>query len=190
MKKTMLLVLLLVVFLQGCGALVVGAAATSVSVIHDRRPAGTILDDKNIQFKIITLINNDAELRQPTSVAVTSYNYAVLLTGQIETQEHKERVINMARNTPQVKRVIDQIEIGAPTSFSQDTYDSYLTSKAKLELLDLGLESFDPSRVKVVTNNNVVYLMGLVTQQEATAVVEKVRYIDGVKRVVKIFEYI
>ena len=69
-------------------------------------------------------------------------------------------------------------------------HDAYLTAKVKLELLNISLPSFDPTRVKVVTELNVVYLMGLVTQEEAAAVVEKARYIKGVERVVKIFEYI
>jgi osmotically-inducible protein OsmY len=81
-------------------------------------------------------------------------------------------------------RIIDN-----PTLLSTGR-DVYLTSRVKLSLFDLGLPDFDPSRVKVVTERNVVYLMGLVTPEEAAAVVEKVRYVRGVKRVVKIFEYI
>lgn len=190
MKKAMLLMLLLAVLLQGCGAILFGGAATGAAVIHDRRSAGTVLDDKNIQFKILSAITSDADLNEHSSLSATSYNYAVLLTGQAENASYRERLVDLARNTPMVKRVIDQIEIGYPSVFSQETYDAYLTSKVKLELLNIGLPSFDPTRVKVVTENNVVYLMGLVTQEEATAVVEKARYIKGVERVVKIFEYI
>ena len=190
MKKTMLLLVLLSVFLQGCGVMVIGAATTGAAVIHDRRSAGTVLDDKNIQFKILASVSSDSELSKHSSVAATSYNYAVLLTGQAENALYRERLVEVARNTPMVKRVIDQIEIGESSSFSQETQDAYITSKVKLELLDIALPSFDPSRVKVVTEINVVYLMGLVTEEEASAVVEKVRYIKGVERVVKIFEYI
>jgi len=190
MKKTLLLLVLLTVFLQGCGAVVIGAATTGASVIHDRRSAGTVLDDKNIQFKILSSISGDSELRQHSSIAATSYNYAVLLTGQAENANYRERLTELARNTPMVKRVIDQIEIGESSSFSQETQDAYLTAKVKVELLDISLPSFDPSRVKVVTEVSIVYLMGLVTEEEAAAVVEKVRYIKGVERVVKIFEYI
>lgn len=190
MKKSILLMLLLALLLQGCGAVLIGGAATGAAVIHDRRSAGTVLDDKNIQFKIMSAVSSNADLNEHSSLAATSYNYAVLLTGQAENASYKERLVDLARNTPMVKRVIDQIEIGYPTTFAQDTHDSYLTGKVKLELLNMGLPSFDPTRVKVVTEKSVVYLMGLVTQDEASAVVERVRYINGVERVVKIFEYI
>ena len=190
MKKSMLLILLLTVFLQGCAAMVIGAATTGVAVIHDRRSAGTVLDDNNIELKILSAVNSDSDLSEHSSPSATSYNYAVLLTGQAENANYRERLVELARNTPMVKRVIDQIEIGETSSFSQETQDSYLTAKVKLELLDISLPSFDPSRVKVVTELNAVYLMGLVTEAEAAAVVEKVRYIKGVERVVKIFEYI
>lgn len=167
-----------------------GAAATGAAVIHDRRSAGTVLDDKNIQLKIVGTVTNDSRLNEHTSVSVTSYNYSVLLTGQAENATYREQVVELARNTPMVKRVVDQIGIGELSSFSQETQDAYITSKVKLELLNIGLPSFDPTRVKVVTELNVVYLMGLVTQEEADTVVEKVRYVKGVERVVKIFEYI
>jgi osmotically-inducible protein OsmY len=190
MKKNLMLVLLLAVFLQGCGAMLIGGAATGAAVIHDRRSAGTVLDDKNIQFKIHSAVNNNSELNEHSSLSATSYNYAVLLTGQAENLGYRERLVELARNTPMVKRVIDQIEIGKSSSLSQETRDAYITAKVKLELLDINLPSFDPTRVKVVTELNVVYLMGLVTQEEAAAVVDKARYIKGVERVVKIFEYI
>ncbi|HXK55805.1 MAG TPA: BON domain-containing protein [Gammaproteobacteria bacterium] len=190
MKKAMLFMVLLAVVLQGCGAMLVGGAATGAAVIHDRRSAGAVLDDKNLQFKIHAAVSSDAELSKHTNLSVTSYNYAVLLTGQAENSDYRERLVEVARNTPLVKRVIDQIEIGASSSLSQEAHDAYLTAKVKLELLNISLPSFDPTRVKVVTELNVVYLMGLVTQEEAAAVVEKARYIKGVERVVKIFEYI
>ncbi len=176
--------------LQGCGAVVVGGVAAGASVIHDRRSAGTILDDKNIQFKIISKVNEDQELLSNSRLAATSYNYVVLLTGQAKTAALRDQFVNIARNTPLVKRVVDEVEVGTPTSMAEETKDSYITSKVKIDLLNMDIPSFDPSRVKVITERNVVYLMGLVTQEEATAVVEKVRYIDGVKKVVKVFEYI
>ncbi|MCB1852743.1 MAG: BON domain-containing protein [Gammaproteobacteria bacterium] len=190
MKRNLLLSIVLALLLQGCGAMLIGGAATGAAVIHDRRSAGTVLDDKNIQFKLSSTIANNRALSENASISVTSYNYAVLLVGYAENESQRERVVDSARNTPMVKRVIDQIQIGTPNDLAQVTRDSYITSKVKLELLKIGVPSFDPTRVKVVTESNVVYLMGLVTEEEATAVVERVRYIDGVERVVKIFEYI
>jgi len=193
MKQTifiLVLSLLLGSLLQGCGAVLVGGAVVGASVIHDRRSSGTILDDKNIQFKIISALNADNDLHQHSSLAATSYNYVVLLTGQAETTTYRDRFVEIARNTSMVKRVVDEVEIGPSTTFSEESKDSYITSKIKLDLLNIDIPSFDPGRVKVVTEKGVVYLLGLVTAEEANAVVEKVRFISGVKRVVKIFEYI
>ena len=69
--------------------------------------------------------------------------------------------------------------------------DSLITAKVKTELLRItDLEGFNGTRVKVVTTNGTVYLMGLLTHQEADVVTEKARQVGGVQRVVKLFEYI
>ena len=67
--------------------------------------------------------------------------------------------------------------------------DVYITSKVKIKLFDIKLPDFDPTRVKVVTDQGIVYLMGILSRKEAAEVVQTVRYVSGVKRVVKIFEY-
>jgi osmotically-inducible protein OsmY len=168
----------------------VGGTATGVAVIHDRRSAGTILDDKSIQFKIAAQIASDRELAEHSDASATAYNYAVLMVGSAENEHYRSRLVELASSQSGVKRVINEIQIGPATSLSRDTGDAYITAKVKLELLEIDIASFDPTRVKVVTKNHVVYLMGLVTAAEADAVVEAVRYIKGVERVVKIFEYI
>ena len=193
MKHTLVVLifsLLLGGLLQGCGAILVGGTVAGASVIHDRRSSGTVLDDKAIQFKIFSAVEGDSELAQHSRLSVTSYNYVVLLTGQAETAAYRDRYVEMARNTPMVKRVVDEVQIAPPASFSQESNDAYITTKIKLKLFDIEIPSFDPSRVKVVTEQGVVYLLGLVTAQEADAIVETARYVSGVKRVVKIFEYI
>jgi len=80
--------------------------------------------------------------------------------------------------------------VGAEGTWSEAAADSYLTSRVKVALFKVKLENFDPTRVKVISSQGTVYLMGLLTQQEANAVTNEVRYISGVKRVVKLFEYI
>lgn len=193
MKHTIFILafsLLLGSLLQGCGAALVGGAVVGASVIHDRRSSGTILDDKNIEFKIVSALNADEDLLQHSGLAATSYNYVVLLTGQAETAARRDRYVKIARNVPLVKRVVDEVEIGPSSTFTEESNDTYITSKVKLDLLNIDIPSFDPGRVKVVTEKGVVYLLGLVTAEEADAVVEKARFVSGVKRVVKIFEYI
>lgn len=182
---------LLLLLLQGCAsAVLVGGTATGGTVAHDRRSAGAALDDQIIELKVLTQLQQDQELSRHSSVSATSYNHVVLLTGQAENEHYRDRFHRSVADVPKVRKVIDEVQIAPGTSISESSQDAYLTSKVKLELFSIKLEGFDPSRVKVVTERGTVYLMGLLTAQEASAVVEMVRYIRGVKKVVKVFEYI
>jgi len=183
-------ILLGINLLSGCAPVVVGGAATGVSVVHDRRSAGTALEDQNIEFKALHLKTKDPDqLYKRGNFSATSYNKAVLLTGQADTEEIHQRYVGMIRKIAEVKRVVDEIKVGPSASITQQGNDAYITSKVKIKLFDVKLPDFDPTRVKVVTDMGNVYLMGIVSQPEAEAVVQKVRYVSGVKRVVKIFEY-
>lgn len=182
-------ILLGINLLYGCAPVVVGGAATGVSVVHDRRSAGTVLEDQNIELKALHLKANDQELMQRANLSATSYSRVVLLTGQAQTEQLRQRYVGMIRRINQVKRVVDEIQVGPSASLTQQGSDIYITSKVKIKLFDVKLPDFDPTRVKVVTDQGNVYLMGIVSQQEADDVVQNVRYVSGVKRVVKIFEY-
>jgi osmotically-inducible protein OsmY len=192
--KKILLTLLVTTFgttlLQGCGPVVVGGAATGVAVVHDRRSAGTALDDQTIELKALNAVMQDKELDQHSDLTATSYNNVVLLTGQADSESYRDRYVAHIRKIELVKRVVNEVSIGPKASLQEHTNDIYITSKVKLELFSVKLPDFDPTRVKVVTEKGIVYLLGLVSPQEAEAVVEKIRYLRGVKQVVKVFEYL
>ncbi len=175
--------------LYGCAPAVVGGAATGVSVVHDRRAVGAAVEDQNIELKALHLQAQDDDLSKHSNISATSYNKVVLLTGQADTEEYRRRFVEKIRRIREVKRVVDEVQIGPSASLTQQGKDAYTTSKVKIKLFDVKLPDFDPTRVKVVTNMGNVYLMGIVSEQEAGAVVQKVRYVSGVKRVIKIFEY-
>ena len=65
----------------------------------------------------------------------------------------------------------------------------FLTPK-KPPLVGLDIKGFDPSRVKVVTENGTVFLMGMVYRKEADAIVTRTQQVTGVQRIVKLFEYL
>ncbi len=182
-------ILLGINLLYGCAPVIVGGAATGVSVVHDRRSAGTALEDQNIEFKALHLKSQNQALYKQANLSATSYNKVVLLTGQADSEQLRQRYVGMIRKISEVKRVVDEIQIGPSTSLTQQGSDTYITSKVKIKLFDVKLPNFDPTRVKVITDRGNVYLMGIVSQQEADEVVQKVRYVSGVKRVIKIFEY-
>lgn len=175
--------------LGGCTTVVVGGAAAA-GVAHDRRTVGTVIEDKDIQIKAMRIRYNDEELRKRSNIDITVYNLQVLLTGQAETPEVVAGFRDKVARIPRVRKVIDEVTIGAEGTWSDATADAYLTSRVKLALFDVGIEGFDPLRVKVVSSQGTVYLMGLLTPEEADRVTEKVRFISGVKKVVRLFEYI
>ncbi len=193
MKPTisqLLPLLLLPLLIQACAPAVVGGAAVGASMLHDRRDSMRILNDEKTELQILATIGEDKQLNEHSSIGVTSYNGTVLLTGQIRNEALRTRITDIAHKQSKTVRVVDETSIGAPLSLANDSNDAYLTSRVKLVLFELELPDLDPTRIKVVTENKVVYLMGLVTQEEAAAVVEKARFVRGVERVVKIFEYI
>jgi osmotically-inducible protein OsmY len=185
----MLALLLTANLLQGCGALVVGGVATGAAVIHDRREEQTVLQDQNIELQSTAAFYQDAQVRDDCRIAATSYNLVVLLTGQCGEQASADRFADSVSRLAKVRRVVNEVTVGPIASFSRESEDVLLTSRAKFAVTQVDMDDFDATRVKVVTEAGVVYLMGLVTPAEAEAVVENVRYIPGVKKVVKVFEY-
>ncbi len=176
--------------LQGCAATAVGGVAAGGAVAHDRRTAGTVVDDQGIEFKAMQMMNQHPELNDHSSISVTSYNYTLLLTGDAENSEISKRYARMVSEIPKVLRVVNEVAVGPNATLSEQSYDAYVTTKAILSLFDLDVPGFDPTRVKVLTQKRTVYLMGLVTREEGELVTEQVRNVDGVRRVVKVFEYI
>ena len=185
-----LIIVIAAALLSGCGAVVVGGVATGAVVAHDRRTAGTFVEDQEIQLRAIKMRGEDPDLVEKSNINVTVYNLQVLLTGQAENRAIVERFRDRVLTIPRVRGVFNEVEIGAESTWGEATADAYLTSKVKVALFDVGIDGFDPMRVKVTSSLGSVYLMGLLTPTEADAVTEKVRFVSGVKRVVKLFEYI
>lgn len=176
--------------LQGCAGLVVGGAATGAAVAHDRRSAGTVIDDQIIELKALDAVLSDPALFEQAHIRIVSYNANVLVAGQAPSDELSQHAFALVKAIPGVRRVHREIQIAAPSSLLTRSSDSWITTKTKTGLFNVeGLPDFDPSRVKVVTENGSVFLMGLVTRQEGDAATDIARHIRGVQRVVKLFEY-
>jgi osmotically-inducible protein OsmY len=179
-----------ILLLQGCAAMVVGGAATTAVVAHDRRTTGTLVEDQAIEMKTYERVAQDETIIQNSKIHVTSYNKVVLLTGQAPDEATRRQVEQLANQVEQVRRVVNEIEIGSTASFGEKSRDYALTAEVKLRISSVDIPDFDALRVKVVSERGSVYLMGLLTKEEAQAVTDVVRYISGVRRVVKVFEYI
>lgn len=174
------------VALGGCVGLAAGGAATGAAIVHDRRTAGTFIDDQAIEIKALKHILEDPELSERAHINVTCYNLVALVTGEAPDEALRQRAVEIVRNLPKVRHVYDEIAIAAPSSMVSRSSDALITAKVKTKLFTL--EGFDANRVKVVTERGIVYLMGLLTDAEAQRVVTTARAVGGVQKVVTLFE--
>jgi len=185
-----LIALVITSLLSGCAAVVVGAGTTGATVAHDRRTTGTYVEDKAILLKALQMRSQDEVLQKNSNISIEVYNLQILLTGQAIDADIVAHFRDKLLKIDRVKHVYNEVTVGAEGTWSEAAADTLLTSRVKVELFNVGIQGFDPLRVKVTSSLGTVYLMGLLTPEEADAVVEKVRYISGVKRVVRLFEYI
>jgi osmotically-inducible protein OsmY len=171
---------------SGCAAVVVGGAAGAAAVAVDRRQPDIVATDERIELTV----NQRAEKKAGTGghINVTSFNKLVLLTGEIATQQLKDEVEAIAAAVPDVRTVANELAVGPATSFESRSKDTYITGQVKARMA--GSQKFNPLHVKVVTELAVVYLMGLVTEKEAADAAAIASNIDGVRKVVRVFEYI
>jgi osmotically-inducible protein OsmY len=178
--------------LQGCAAAIVGGAVVAADTAHDRRPASVVASDRNIQLTAFDAINRHKELvREDNSVKIVVYNGVMLLVGQVHSEELRVLAQATVADIHGIKRLVNEIEVtGEPEGFWRRREDNTMTARVKTGLLDItSLPGFDPTRVNVTTSHHVVYLMGLVTREEADEVTSVARDIGGVEKVVKVFEY-
>jgi osmotically-inducible protein OsmY len=189
-RHTRLALLLLVAtvtpLLAGCfGAAAVGVGAGAL-MIGDRRLTETYLADEGIEIRAANRIAE--RFGDRAHVNVTSYNRAVLLTGEVPDAAAKAEAEKIAAGVPNVKAISNEIEVAGVSSLSARGNDAFITSKVKGRFLDAS--QFSVNHVKVVTENGVVYLLGVVAKREADAAVEVARTTGGVKKVVRVFEIV
>ena len=183
------ILMIVAAILNGCAAAIVGG--TAINAAHDRRTMGSFVEDQNIELKAYDAIEKEEHDNKETQISVTSYNGIVLLSGQTTDPNMKTRTEALVSKIEKVRKVHNEIKIAKPVTMSEAASDTWITTKVKTSLLKVeGHEGFDPTRIKVVTDNGTVYLMGLLRRAEADDAINVVRKVKGVERVVKIFEYI
>lgn len=176
----------------GCAAplLVAGTAAgvAGTAVMTERRAPDVVLEDQAIESRIARIVGADRELGTETRISATSYNRVVLLTGQVPDSDARQRVRNHVRTIDAVSRIHDHLEEMPPVALAQRTRDTRTTARVKSELI--GADGVPAVHVKVVTENDTVYLMGRLTREEALQAAEVARRVSGVRLIVRAFEYL
>lgn len=178
-------VILLGPALQGCiPAAAVGVGA-GVAAYNDRRTSGAQIEDEGIELRAGNRISE--RWGDKVHINVTAYNRSVLLTGEAPDEATKAEIEKLVGAITNVRGVTNEIAVAGNSAYSARANDSYLTSKVKARFVDAN--RFNALQVKVVTENGVVYLLGIVTTAEADAATEIARTTGGVRKVVRVFEY-
>ncbi|TWX68584.1 BON domain-containing protein [Colwellia demingiae] len=180
--------LMLVSAVQGCAVATVVAVTAGATMVADRRTFSKQIDDQSIEFIAHNELNKQKALSDNTNLHVISMNGTVLVIGQAPNSYLRDLAIKTIQDVPDIVTIHNQVRIGSTTAISTQSNDIWLTSKVKSALLANG--DVNAKDIKVVTENSEVFLLGLVTKQEANIVVEITRNINGVSRVFKAFEYI
>lgn len=172
--------------LSGCGSLLASMGVGSIDDQPKDRTVAQLLEDNNIETKVTVNLHAENEAYNDSHLSVVSYNGYLLLAGQVNDEPLKAGATEVARKVSGVRRIYNELEIGPPTSALQRSKDTWITGRIKSELIaDSNIEG---TRIKVVTENGVVYLMGIVTPQEADLISGKAAHVSGVQRVVRLFE--
>ena len=172
--------------LQGCFPIVAAGLGAGALAGADRRTLGSQLEDNTIETKAAKQIR--IQYPDTVHVSVTSFNRHLLLTGEVPNEEIKAAVEKIASDVANVTAVSNELVVGELSGLTKRSNDSLITSNVKLRFLNNKL--FQPDHVKVVTEANVVFLMGLVYRKEADAAAEIASNSKSVDRVVTVFEYL
>ncbi|WP_191486119.1 BON domain-containing protein [Pseudomonas sp. FEN] len=188
-NRLSLLALTLCLGLSGCSSVLTATRDEPINDDRGTRTLGSKIDDSLIDTKVaVNVAKADPGLETGSHIVVTSYNGIVLLAGQTPREDLKAKAEQAAAAVQRVKKVNNELQVIEPSSLAARSNDSWLTTKIKAQMLTDN--SIPGSRIKVVTENGIVYLLGLVTQAEGTRATNLVQGVGGVQKIVKLFEYI
>jgi len=179
---------MLISVLQGCAVATVVAVTAGATMVADRRTFSKQIDDQSIEFIAHNELAKQKALNKNTNLHVISMNGSVLIIGQAPNTYLRDLAVKTIQDVPDIIVIHNQIRISSTTAVTTQSNDIWLTSKVKSALL--ANAEVNAKDIKVVTENSEVFLLGLVTKEEADIVVEITRNIAGVSRVFKAFEYI
>ena len=182
----LLLILIAAVQLSACAPLMFGGVVGGAMIASDRRTTGIQVEDETIEQRSATAIRENFGSKE--HINITSYNRQVLITGEVTSDTVRRQVESLIGRVENVRAVVNELAVGPASSFSDRSSDAVLVAKVKAAMVDT--EDVFANVYKVVGERGTIYLMGRVTQREAKRATDVVRGVSGVKRVVRVFEYI
>lgn len=172
--------------LQGCFPVVATGVAVGVLAVTDRRTVGIQAEDETIEWKVSNRVSD--KFGDKAHVNGASYNRKVLLTGEVASEQIKTEIGELVSKIENVAGIYNELQVAGISSFSARSSDTYITSKVKTRFIDAN--KFSPNHVKVITEAQVVYLMGTVNEREAQAAIQVARTTAGVRKVVNVLEIV
>ncbi|MCB1616967.1 MAG: BON domain-containing protein [Pseudomonadales bacterium] len=188
MKTKLFGILLMIITLTSCVSFVDATRKEPIKSDPGIRTFGNFIDDNAIETVACVNIRKAHTDLRAAHVSCVSFNGVVLLVGQVKNDEQRKLATTVAEKVKEVRQVHNELTLGGPISLPARSNDTWLTSKVKTKLL--ADREIPGNRIKVVTENGVVYLMGLLTNSEADRAVTVARNTAGVQKVVRVFEYI
>ncbi len=186
-KKTWLLAAVLALpALQGCFPLLATGVVAGALAVTDRRTTGAQVDDQAIELRGANRLRE--KFGDQNLASLVSYNRRVLIIGQAANEDLKRQIEEVVRSLPNVRDVVNELEVAGGASFGTHSNDTLITTKIKASLVNQ--TEVPANAVKVVTERGTVYLMGVVSEREGNAAATLAAGVDGVAKVVKVFEYI
>ncbi len=184
MRLLKLFTLATVISLTSC----MNMATTSAEAVYNHRSIQKNISDQYITMRAYRALDIDSPLFKNTNISVVTLNHEVLLTGQVPEAWQKPEATRVIKSIPGIVHLYNLLTVGPPTSRSVKLKDTWITAKIKSQFLTSN--QVDASQIKVITEDGVVYLMGIIPPSEAIPAVDIARHTEGVRSVVKVFSYV
>jgi osmotically-inducible protein OsmY len=192
MKKLSLLIIIInVLSLTACSTTAINPEdITEQTLLQERRNREIIVMDKTIEAEAYSELNSENDVLNQCHITITTYNGATLITGEAPNEELRQKIISTVQVIPNVKLIHDNLTIANPSDLNSRANDQLITDNVKTALNQIRtLPDFDPAMVKVITENGIVYLMGLVRRNEGAVVINVTKLQPGIKQIITVFEY-
>lgn len=174
--------------LSACAPLLVGGGVVAGAMVAtDPRTTGAQVEDQGIELRAASSIRD--ALGDRVHVNVTSYNRQVLLTGEVPTAADSQKVEQLVKGLDNVRSVVNALGVMPNSTLSERSSDTYITGKVRAKLVDLN-DLVATNAFKVVTERGEVFMLGRVTQHQADVLTDAARSIDGVRKIVRVFEIV
>ncbi|GDY26524.1 BON domain-containing protein [Agarivorans sp. Toyoura001] len=181
-------IIVLAGLLQACAGAVVVGAGVAAGAATDRRTIGTQFDDQGIELQALNALGQSDEIWRNSKLSVVVLNGRTLIVGQTPSEENFNQITQIVKEVEGVQQVLNEVRIKPPVSLGVRSNDSWITTKVKFKIYEDS--KLPPGKIKVITEDSEVFLIGVVTAQEESLAIDIARHETGVSKVIKVFELV